>query len=564
MKNKKIEKMGTFQKALRLYGQENQILKKIQRCNERKIVMKNLRIKIVSLILTAVMLTVALASCSASGDALAPGYNKGEAYVPNEEGMIVPGAPDTPNNDEDYAEIIENEFINVSENPLATLSADVDTASYSNIRRMINAGYKLSDIPKDAVRTEEMLNYFKYNYQLPNENEPFGVSATLAPCPWNPENMLAIFGFMTEPIDYSQNDKPSNFVFLIDVSGSMLSSDKLPLFKEVFASFVEHLDENDTISIVTYSGKEKIVLSGCKGDDKQKILEAVNGLSAGGSTNGQSGLQKAYALAKDYFIEGGNNRIIMASDGDLNVGISSPEELKKYVSGKRDEGIYLSVLGFGTGNYKDDNMEALADNGNGNYFYIDSVAEGEKVLGTDLNATVNTIANDVKFQIDFNHEYVTSYRLIGYENRVLNNEDFTDDKKDAGEVGSGHCLTVAFEIVPNLDENVKSSDEWLTVCVRYKDPGAAESKLLEYPVKQSAYIETPNDDFYFAAAVIEFAMVLRGSKYCNGTDLFNVQSLLGDIMLSDEYRIEFKTLVDKLISQSGLEKSPEGSGSRYQ
>ena len=516
------------------------------------------------------MLAVALASCGAAGDHYAPvPNNKGEnnwagdpspmpdAAGPNDE-------PDTgADNDEDYAEIIENDFIYVSENPLATLSADVDTASYSNIRRMINAGYKLSDIPKNAVRTEELLNYFKYDYKLPNENEPFGVTATLAPCPWNPENYLAVFGFKTEEIDYSQNDKPSNFVFLIDVSGSMMSSDKLPLLKEVFASFVEHLTEKDTVSIVTYSGKEKVVLSGCSGDQKDKIINAVNGLNASGSTNGQSGLQKAYSLAKDYFIEGGNNRIIMASDGDLNVGISSPDELKKYVSEKRDEGIYLSVLGFGTGNYKDDNMEALADNGNGNYFYIDSVEEGEKVLGTDLNATINTIANDVKFQIDFNHEYVTSYRLIGYENRVLSNEDFIDDKKDAGEVGSGHCLTIAFEIVPNLDENVKNSDEFLTVCVRYKDPGSTESKLLEYPVKQDAYTNTPSDDFYFASAVIEFAMVLRGSKYCNGTTLNTVLSRLNDIQLKDDYKIEFKELVEKLMEQSNISSSSSG-GSRYE
>jgi Ca-activated chloride channel family protein len=306
------------------------------------------------------------------------------------------------------------------------------------------------------------------------------------------------------------------------------------------------------------------VLSGCRGDKKSEILAAVEELNANGSTNGQSGLQKAYSLAKDYFIEGGNNRIIMASDGDLNVGISSPEALKNFVSQKREEGIYLSVLGFGTGNYKDDNMEALADNGNGNYFYIDSVEEGTKVLGTDLNATINTVANDVKFQIDFNHEYVTSYRLIGYENRVMNNEDFTDDKKDAGEVGSGHCLTIAFEIVPNRTENEKTSDEWLTVNVRYKEPGETESKLLEYPIKEAAYTVTPNDDFYFAAAIIEFAMVLRDSKYKNNTDLNSVLSILSDINLNgDAYREEFKTLVEKLMEQSGVSQN-SSPASKYQ
>lgn len=533
--------------------------------------MKKFVIKMLSLILSASMLSCALTSCGSGGYAPSPDENApgdslhGAPGAAGDKGdMGEPGGPDI-DNDEEYAEIIENDFLNVLENPLATFSADVDTASYSNIRRMINAGYSLSEIPKNAVRTEELLNYFKYDYELPNENEPFGVSATIAPCPWNTENMLAVFGFRTEDIDYSQNSKPNNLVFLIDVSGSMMSSDKLPLFKEVFEAFTENLTEKDVISIVTYSGKEKVVLSGCTGDKKTEILEAVNELSAHGSTNGQSGLVQAYSLAKDYYIEGGNNRIIMASDGDLNVGISSPEELKNFVSQKREEGIYLSVLGFGTGNYKDDNMEALADNGNGNYFYIDSVEEGEKILGTDLNATINTIANDVKFQIDFNHEYIDSYRLIGYENRVLNTEDFEDDKKDAGEVGSGHYLTVAFELVPAKESTeAATSDEYLTVCVRYKDPGATESKLLEYPIKTSQYTETPNDDFYFAAAIIEFAMVLRDSKYKNDTDLNTVLSLLSDINLSnDDYRSEFRSLVEKLMEQSNIEKN-DSSASRYQ
>ena len=534
--------------------------------------MKKITVRIFSLILSATILVSALVSCGA-GDAYAPN-NKGEnedgGWLENGGAMApgdtnISGEPEyNPDNDEDYAEIIENEFLSVLEKPLATFSADVDTASYTNIRRMINAGYKLNEIPKNAVRTEEMLNYFKYNYKLPDENEPFGVTATLAPCPWNPENVLAIFGFKTEEIDYSQNSKPNNLVFLIDVSGSMMSSDKLPLFKEVFASFVENLTERDVISIVTYSGKEKVVLSGCTGDKKDEIINAVDDLIAHGSTNGQSGLQQAYSLARDYFIEGGNNRIIMASDGDLNVGISSPEELKNFVSEKREEGIYLSVLGFGSGNYKDDNMEALADNGNGNYFYIDSVSEGAKVLGTDLNATINVVANDVKFQVDFNHEYIESYRLIGYENRVLNTEDFEDDKKDAGEIGSGHCLTVAFELVmvEESDAAVKS-DEYLTVSVRYKDPGATESKLLEYPVKQSAFTETPDDDFYFAAAIIEFAMVLRDSKYKNDIDLNTVLTLLSDINIDDNaHREEFKELVEKLIGDSHIKE--DSSQSRYQ
>ena len=492
----------------------------------------------------------------------------GEDYTDGVAGAQGSMSPDSEpgeeyKNDEEYAEIIENDFVNVSEQPLSTFSADVDTAAYSNLRRMINEGYTLKSIPKNAVRTEEMLNYFKYDYELPKEGEPFGVSATISVCPWNPQNKLAIFGFKTEEIDYSQNDKPSNLVFLVDVSGSMQSNDKLPLLKKAFEGLVENLDENDVVSIVTYSGKEKVVIKGCKGSNKEEIIGAMNELEASGSTNGQSGFEKAYSLAQDYFIEGGNNRIIMASDGDLNVGISSPDALKKFVEEKRKSGIYLSVLGFGTGNYKDDNMEALADHGNGNYFYIDSVEEGRKVLGTDLNATINSIANDVKFQIDFNHEYVESYRLIGYENRVLNNEDFNDDTKDAGEVGSGHCLTVAYELVMSESTEDKKSNEWLTVGVRYKDPGASESKLLEYPITESSHTDAPGDDWYFAASVIELAMVIRDSKYVGETTLDSVLSILSDIKLEDPYRVEFKSLVEKLKQQSE-KATPDSSQSRYE
>lgn len=518
--------------------------------------MKNTKIKITSLIISVIMLMSFLASCNANMD-INGGYKPG---APNADGGIYDEESNSQiSGDEDYAEIIENDFINVLENPLSTFSADVDTASYSNLRRMINSGYKMSEIPKNAVRTEEMLNYFKYDYKLPTGDEPFGVTATISTCPWNPQNMLAIFGFRTEEIEYS--DKPLNLVFLVDVSGSMRSDDKLGLLQKSFEGLVENLDGNDTVSIVTYSGTEKVVLKGCKGSETQKILDAINGLEAGGSTNGQSGLQKAYSLAQDYFIEGGNNRIIMASDGDLNVGISSPEQLKNFVAQKRESGIYLSVLGFGTGNYKDDNMEALADNGNGNYYYIDSLEEGKKVLGTDLNSTINTIADDVKFQIDFNHEFVDSYRLIGYENRVLNSEDFNDDKKDAGEVGSGHMLTVAYELKMKPTDAAEVSEEWLTVCVRYKDPGESESKLLEYAITDESFTATPDDDWFFAASVIELAMVIRESKYCNGITIDNVLSLLGDIDLNDNYKQEFKQLVEKLKTQTGTQSSD--TGSRY-
>ncbi len=536
--------------------------------------MKNIKknnLKFMSLILAAIMSVAVFASCSAKDPGVYPGYNNGmDNGQENPADPIYPApdaaAPESDMDDyygsEEYAPIIENDFIKVTDQPLSTFSADVDTASYSNLRRMINAGYKMNQINKNAVRTEEMLNYFKYDYKLPNENEPFGVTATISDCPWNPESKLAIFGFRTENIDYSSNDKPSNLVFLIDVSGSMRSDDKLPLLQQAFAGLAENLNENDRISIVTYSGQEKVVLKGAKGNETKKIVDAINGLKANGSTNGQSGLEMAYSLAQDYFIEGGNNRIIMASDGDLNVGIYTAEQLKKFVEEKRKSGIYLSVLGFGTGNYKDDRMEALADYGNGNYFYIDSIEEAEKVLGTDLNATINTIANDVKFQIDFNHDYIDSYRLIGYENRILNNNDFENDAKDAGEVGSGHMLTVAYELKMNGSEGEKNSDEWLTVSVRYKNPGEEHSNLLEYPITATSYTDKATDDFYFASAVIELAMVIRESKYCNGITLDSVLSILGDVELNDEHKAEFKSLVETLKTNSPAQST--GNGSRYE
>jgi Ca-activated chloride channel family protein len=497
-------------------------------------------VTIVSLAIALSLTFTAFAGCNAAGTNMAPSIDFSEDGVSNEDKF----------NNEEYEEIIENKFISVKENPLSTFSADVDTAAYSNLRRMINAGYSIEAIPKNAIRTEEILNYFKYDYALPENNEPFGVSASISACPWNPENLLAIFGFRTEEISYEDNNKPSNFVFLIDVSGSMNSQDKLPLLKEAFSGLTDRLTENDRVSIVTYSGKEKIVLKGCPGDQKDKILKAINNLEAGGSTNGQSGLEKAYSLASDYFIEGGNNRIIMASDGDLNVGISSPEELKKFVEEKRQSGIYLSVLGFGSGNYKDNNMEALADHGNGNYFYIDSVEEGRKVLGDDLNATVNTVANDVKFQIDFNSAFVDSYRLIGYENRVMDANDFNDDKKDAGEVGSGHMLTVAYELVPTDAENDDNgTNEWLTVSVRYKVPGTNDSKLLEYPITDSSLTNETSDDWKFAATLIEFCMMLRESRYLSEDR--TMEDLLAALyemdLKNDIYKTEFITLVEKLI-----------------
>ena len=343
-------------------------------------------------------------------------------------------------------------------------------------------------------------------------------------------------------------------MFLIDVSGSMSSDDKLPLLKKAFAYLTDNLTENDVVSIVTYSGREEVVLTGCEGTEKAAIMSAVNSLKASGSTNGESGLRKAYDLAKEYYITGGNNRIIMASDGDLNVGISSAEELKKFVEEKRDQGIYLSVLGFGTGNYKDGNMEALADNGNGVYYYIDGEYEAEKVFCTDLVSTLYTVAEDVKLQLTFDPAYVSEYRLVGYENRLLNTEDFNDDTKDAGEVGAGHCLTVCYELklVPQHTETETADQAWMTLAVRYKEPGEKESRLNEYAVGSSAYTEDPDKDFRFAASVIRLSMMLHGSEYLS--DGIKVGDLLTELasldLQNDPDKEQLTDLIRMLASNS--------------
>ena len=349
-------------------------------------------------------------------------------------------------NTEEYALPNEQGFFNTATNPLSTFSADVDTASYSNLRRMINEGAVVGQIPSGSVRIEEMLNYFNYDFIMPDAGKPFALNAQIADCPWNPESRLMILGVQAQ-LPSTLNENGSNLVFLIDVSGSMGDPNKLDLLKKAFVYLVDQLSENDTISIVTYASGVNTVLSGASGSEKERIIDALNNLKPGGSTNGSDGLMRAYALAERHFIAGGNNRIIMASDGDLNVGITSTNDLYEFVSYKRQTGVYLSVLGFGAGNYKDEKMETLADNGNGNYHYIDTMDEAEKVFGIDLMSNLVCVANDVKLQIEFNPEVIESYRLIGYENRQLNDEDFLDDTKDAAEMGAGHQAIVAYEII---------------------------------------------------------------------------------------------------------------------
>ena len=428
-------------------------------------------------------------------------------------------------NTEEYNHLTENGYKLVSDEPLSTFSTDVDTASYTNVRRMINDGW---EVDPDAVRTEEFINYFKYDYEKPTEGA-VSINTELSDCPWNSESKLMLVGLQAR--EAKVKDVPTNLVFLIDVSGSMEDEDKLPLVQQAFSMLAENLGADDRVSIVTYAGSDSVVLEGESGDNSDEIVSALNSLSAGGSTAGAAGITTAYKLAEEYFIEGGNNRVILATDGDLNVGLSSEEELTDLISQKRDSGVYLSVLGFGSGNYKDNRLEALADNGNGNYAYIDSVDEAERVLVTEMSGTLFTVAKDTKVQIEFNPENVSAYRLVGYENRLLNDEDFEDDTKDAGDIGSGQQVTVLYEIVPNngnekslkyqdneseVAETSELSGEMLTVSVRYKDPEASESKLIDKSVMCSDYTEAVSQNFTKACSAAEFAMVLRNSDYASG------------------------------------------------
>lgn len=460
-------------------------------------------------------------------------------------------------NTEEYNAISENNFKSVKDYPLSTFSVDVDTASYSNVRRMINNGERV--VP-DAVRIEEMINYFKYDYKKPAPDVPFSINTELSDCPWNKNAKLLLIGLQAKEIDL-ENRPSSNLVFLLDVSGSMDEPNKLPLMQKAFVMLTENLNENDRISIATYAGAERVVLKGAKGNETMKIVSAIEELTAGGATAGEAGIIKAYELAREYFIEGGNNRVILATDGDLNVGISSEGDLVRLIEEKRNSGIYLSVLGFGTGNLKDNKMEALADNGNGNYHYIDSVLEAKKVLVEEMGGTLYTVAKDVKLQVEFNPAYIKGYRLIGYENRLLATEDFIDDSKDAGEIGAGHRVTALYEIIETGSEQeiaesnlkyqdqqiISDSNEWLTINVRYKEPNEDTSKLISVTVDESDYTSEMPDNLRFASSVAAFGMLLRESKWKGEA---SYQMILDNLkncdFSSDEYKEEFVYLVKKM------------------
>lgn len=464
-------------------------------------------------------------------------------------------------NTENYSAIDENEFMDAFKNPLSTFSIDVDNASYSIVRSFINGG-RLP--PKDAVRIEEMINYFKYQYPQPTSEEPFSITTEVSKCPWNKNNKLLLIGLQGKQIA-TDNLPPSNLVFLLDVSGSMDEPNKLPLVKSAFRLLVEQLRERDRVSIVVYAGSAGLVLPSTPGGKKEKILSAIDNLHAGGSTAGGEGIILAYKVAHENFIKNGNNRVILATDGDFNVGASSDAEMESLIEEKRQTGIFLSVLGFGRGNYKDSKMEILADKGNGNYAYIDNLQEARKVFVSQMAGTLFTIAKDVKLQIEFNSAKVKAYRLIGYENRLLAKEDFNNDKKDAGELGSGHSVTALYEVVPSdadielpkvddlkyqyshIDSSAKTLDEILTVKFRYKRPADTTSKLIAHALKDKVIdLDETSDNFRWAAAVAEYGMLLRDSKFKGNTSYRSILELAADAKGKDRegYRSEFIRLVE--------------------
>jgi len=462
-------------------------------------------------------------------------------------------------NTESYSAITENDFKNVNTNPLSTFSIDVDAASYSNMRRFINNG---QNPPVDAVRIEEMINYFSYDYPQPKGEHPFSITTEMSDCPWNKNNKLIHIGLQGKKMDMSELPA-SNIVFLLDVSGSMSSPNKLPLLKKSFNLLVDNLTEEDRVAIVVYAGAAGLVLPSTPGNNKEKIMSALNNLNAGGSTAGGAGIKLAYKVAQENFIKEGNNRIILATDGDFNIGASSDGEMTRLIEEKRKSGVYLTCLGFGMGNYKDSKMETLADKGNGNYAYIDNILEAKKVLVTEMGGTMFTIAKDVKLQLEFNPNKIESYKLIGYENRLLNEEDFNDDTKDAGELGAGHTVTALYEVVlkgsgssPSVDplryqetkqSGKATSKELLTVKFRYKKPDESKSKLIvNHLMDKQVALEKTSNNFRFSAAVAEFGMLLRNSKYKANASYEQVLKLAKNSKGKDEhgYRAEFIRLVE--------------------
>ncbi len=477
-----------------------------------------------------------------------------------------------PQNTESYDFIAENDFLKANDNPLSTFSIDVDNASYTNSRRFIDNG---SLPPTDAVRIEEFINYFKYDYAKPTGKHPFSINTEVSECPWNTTHKLVHVGLQGKRFPF-ETMAPINLVFLVDVSGSMGDANKLPLLKKSLSLLVGKMRSQDKISLVVYAGAAGLVLPSTSGAEKDKIIAALDNLQSGGSTAGGAGIQLAYKIAKENFIENGNNRVLIATDGDFNVGASSDGEMTRMIESKRDDGIFLTVLGFGMGNYKDSKMESIADHGNGNYFYIDNIGEAQKTLVDQLDGTLYAIAKDVKLQVEFNPAKVQSYRLIGYENRMLKKEDFNNDKKDAGELGAGHTVTALYEIVPvGVKEESTTSvdplryqktapakiesqylDEMMVIKFRYKEPKDTVSKLIVHTMKdREVKLANSSDNFRFSAAVAEFGMVLRSSKFKGTATFETAMELAKNAKGTDEegYRAEFVKMIRtaSLLSVTG-------------
>jgi Ca-activated chloride channel family protein len=489
-------------------------------------------------------------------------------YVLSHAAKPAPGPPirrqhqDGEFHTETYDRIVSNAFVRVTDHPLSTFSIDVDTASYSNLRRFLNCGQLP---PKGAIRIEELINYFRYDYAPPRGGAPFATHVEMAACPWNTEHRLVRIGLKGKVL-HNDSRPASNLVFLLDVSGSMQPANKLPLVRKAMALLTEQLGENDRVGIVVYAAASGLVLPSTPCDQKETILAALDRLRAGGSTNGGEGIRLAYRTAVENFIPSGTNRVILCTDGDFNVGVTDQSELIRLIERNAASGVFLSVLGFGMGNYKDSTLEKLADKGNGNYAYIDDFAEARKVLVEQITGTLVTIAKDVKIQVEFNPAKVAAYRLIGYENRLLRKEDFNDDTKDAGEIGAGHTVTALYEIVPAGQEidtpavdplkyqegarlaDAARSDETLTLKLRYKAPDGEKSKLLVFPVADDAKsFSDASADFRFAVAVAAFAMILRDCEHKGNYTIDGVIELAGSSLGNDEspYRIEFVELARK-------------------
>ncbi len=511
-----------------------------------------------------------IAHGTVGGGGQGSGYGRGAGGIGKRPRRLAIAGPHGPmrfqevlpeHNTEDYAHVRDNPFRTVADKPLSTFSIDVDTASYSNVRRMLN---QQTRPPADAVRIEELVNYFRYDYPEPRGATPFSVYTEVASAPWSPRHRLVHIGLKGRSIEAA--DVPArNLVFLLDVSGSMRAPDKLPLLKRGMALLARQLREQDRLTIVAYAGASGLVLPPTSGAHQGEILAALDRLQSGGSTNGGAGIQLAYGMAQQEFIRGGINRVILATDGDFNVGVTGNGELTRLIEERRKSGVFLTVLGFGRGNLKDSTMETLADKGNGNYAYIDSIQEARKVLVREAGSTLVTIAKDVKLQIEWNPKLVASYRLIGYENRMLAARDFNDDKKDAGEIGAGHTVTALYEVVlrgadngrPEVDPlkyqadraltGAAESGEMMTVKIRYKQPDGKTSKLLSKPVVDAGQgLDRSSRDFRFSAAVAGFGMLLRGSEHGGDASIELVRDLARDAIGRDEHgdRRELLQLMD--------------------